>query len=205
MRKALFVPIAMCLIPFGASGVDGTVLINQSTVMAAGGFPYMITQPGSYRLSGNLQAPVNTSAIVITGVYVTLDLNGFSINCSANTGTTTICVSDYDPIRNFGGAGRITIANGVISANTPPIAPGVTITAIKMFTGHGSTVRDMLIEAFNNGNILGDAINIFGSCALRRNTIRGNVAVGPVSLVIENVLVAAPNAGGSSLVLNNAI
>jgi hypothetical protein len=37
-----------------AFAVDGVVLINQSTVMAAGGFPYKITQPGSYKLSGNL-------------------------------------------------------------------------------------------------------------------------------------------------------
>src|SRR6266567_4493370 len=172
MRKALFVPIAMCLIPFGASAVDGTFLINLSTVTAAGGFPYLITQPGSYRLSGNLQAPVNTSAILITANYVTLDLNGFSINCSANTGTTTICVSDYDPIRNFVSGGKITIANGVISALTPLFSSGVAITAIKMLDGAGTTVRDMTVEVFN-GNTFGDAINIRSSCALRRNTLRG--------------------------------
>jgi hypothetical protein len=33
--------------------VDGTTLINQATVPSAGGFPYHITQSGSYRLSGN--------------------------------------------------------------------------------------------------------------------------------------------------------
>jgi len=37
-----------------AGFLEGVVLINQSTVMAAGGFPYVITQPGSYKLSGNL-------------------------------------------------------------------------------------------------------------------------------------------------------
>ena len=37
-----------------AFAVDGIVLINQSTVMAAGGFPYIISQPGSYKPSGNL-------------------------------------------------------------------------------------------------------------------------------------------------------
>ena len=70
--------------------VDGVVLINQSTVTAAGGFPYKITQPGSYRLSGNLTVPdANTTAISIRTTGVTLDLNGFSIigpiSCSFNT------------------------------------------------------------------------------------------------------------------------
>ena len=36
MRKTVFVILAMALVPFCALG-DGTVLINQSTVMAAGG------------------------------------------------------------------------------------------------------------------------------------------------------------------------
>jgi hypothetical protein len=41
---------------FGPSafGVDGIKLINQATVIAAGGFPFVISQPGSYKLSGNL-------------------------------------------------------------------------------------------------------------------------------------------------------
>src|SRR3977135_3688451 len=80
MRKTVFGLLAMTLVPFCAFAVDGVVLINQSTVMAAGGFPYTITQPGSYRLSGNLTVPnVNAAAINVTADNVTIDLNGFSI------------------------------------------------------------------------------------------------------------------------------
>ena len=63
-----------------AFAADGQILINQATVNAAGGFPYKITQPGSYKLSGNLTvlAP-NSDAIDINADNVTLDLNGFSI------------------------------------------------------------------------------------------------------------------------------
>src|SRR5262249_44984162 len=44
------------------------------------GFPVTISQPGSYRLMGNLTVPdANTTAISITTDSVTLDLNGFSI------------------------------------------------------------------------------------------------------------------------------
>ena len=47
MRKMVFVILAVALVPFCAVAVDGVVLINQSTVTAAGGFPYVISQPGS--------------------------------------------------------------------------------------------------------------------------------------------------------------
>src|SRR5262249_12265102 len=44
------------------------------------GFPVTISQPGSYRLSGNLVVPdQQTTAVVVTADNVTLDLNGFSI------------------------------------------------------------------------------------------------------------------------------
>ena len=52
MTKTLL--LAGALLASSAFAVDGVVLINQSTVTAAGGFPYSITQSGSYRLSGNL-------------------------------------------------------------------------------------------------------------------------------------------------------
>ena len=39
MRKTVLVMLAMALVPFCAFAVDGVVLINQSTVNAAGGLP----------------------------------------------------------------------------------------------------------------------------------------------------------------------
>ena len=55
--------------------------------MAAGGFPYRITQPGNYKLTGNLTMPTTVSgnvsgtdvAIGIASSHVSLDLNGFSV------------------------------------------------------------------------------------------------------------------------------
>jgi hypothetical protein len=124
MRKTVLVALATVLVPACVFAVDGVMLINQSTVLAAGGFPYKITQPGSYKLSGNLQAKdQNTDVIAIASDNVTIDLNGFSITgtavCSGsplsctNLGTgrgiaTTSAVStrqDYF---------AITIRNGVI-------------------------------------------------------------------------------------------
>src|SRR5438270_9518468 len=44
------------------------------------GFPVTISQPGSYRLSGNLTVPdANTTAISVTDNNITIDSQGFSI------------------------------------------------------------------------------------------------------------------------------
>jgi hypothetical protein len=66
---------------------DGVILIDQNRALAgnvtpvdAPGFPVTITQPGSYRLSGNLTAGANVSGIEILASNVTLDLNGFTIS-----------------------------------------------------------------------------------------------------------------------------
>jgi hypothetical protein len=64
-----------------AFAVDGVILINQATVMAAGGFPYKITQSGSYKLSGNLVvAASGTDGIDIMASNVSIDLNRFTIS-----------------------------------------------------------------------------------------------------------------------------
>src|SRR5436305_10093862 len=79
MNKIGLVALAMALAPAFAFAIDGVTLINQSTVMAAGGFPYSITQPGSYKLTGNLVVPSLLNGILISASDVTLDLNGFTI------------------------------------------------------------------------------------------------------------------------------
>src|SRR5277367_1644527 len=86
--KHLFVRIGMAILmaPAGAFAVDGVALINQSTVMAAGGFPYRIVAAGSYKLSGNLTVPAGQDGIDIQSGNVTLDLNGFAITGSGNGG-----------------------------------------------------------------------------------------------------------------------
>ncbi|HVN84179.1 MAG TPA: right-handed parallel beta-helix repeat-containing protein [Candidatus Binatia bacterium] len=97
--------LAACLLELSAARVwatDGVVQINQTRALAGGvtpgdaaGFPVTISQPGSYRLVGNLTVPdANTTAIQITGGAgnVTIDLNGFSINgVTVCTGEPNAC------------------------------------------------------------------------------------------------------------------
>jgi len=66
---------------------DGVLEINEACALQTGcfsgdsaGLPVTITQPGSYKLTGNLAlATVNTTGISIAASDVRLDLNGFAI------------------------------------------------------------------------------------------------------------------------------
>lgn len=76
----------VALAPAPAYAVDGTVLINQNTIInglpgcpTGGQFPIIICQSGSYKLSGNLVVPAGLDGIDITADGVTLDLNGFTM------------------------------------------------------------------------------------------------------------------------------
>jgi hypothetical protein len=81
---------------------DGVITIDQAKALAGGvapgdaaGFPVTLSQPGSYKLTGNLTVPdADTTAIEIVGASVTLDLNGFSIigpSVCNNAGQYTQC------------------------------------------------------------------------------------------------------------------
>ena len=114
MTKTIVALLALMLVPACAFAVDGVVLVNHSTVLALGGYPYVISQPGSYRLSGNLVVPAGTPGIRIATDNVSIDLNGFAIIGSSvgpghgiEAGTDTPVVQSYF---------NITIRNGTIRA-----------------------------------------------------------------------------------------
>jgi len=182
--KALSICVAL-LFAAPAFAVDGVVLINQATVTAAGGFPYKITQPGSYRLSGNLMVTGTTDGIDITVGGVTLDLNGFKITgpvtCSGQ-GSTLSCSSST--------------ANGVSG-------PAVDATG-SCISSAGTTVRNGTIEGFGDGVVLlcgglveevqasgNDAIGIRANDAVVRRNIASYNRLDGIrsgdSTVIENV------------------
>jgi hypothetical protein len=109
-----------------ARAVDGVILIDQNKALTgsvtpgdAPDFPVTISQPGSYRLTGNLdltKLSADTTAIEISTDNVTLDLNGFAIL------GPTVC-SGFPPICNPVGTGEgvsalwqtnITVVNGTV-------------------------------------------------------------------------------------------
>lgn len=86
-----------------AAAVDGVIEINQAKALAGGvngslvsdpaGFPVVITQPGRYRLTGNLTVPnSNSTAIQVGAAHVDVDLNGFAIlGPNLCSGSPTTC------------------------------------------------------------------------------------------------------------------
>src|SRR5262249_35872319 len=143
MQKSLVLLalIAMAAIP--AFAIDGQVLINESTVMAQGGYPYKITKPGSYKLTGNLSITTSLSGNysgvdVVIGIQssnVTLDLNGFTITVNNNLSGLTHSVY---AIAELGSFSQVAVQNGSITLSstagplaTPSSAVGVYLASTK--------------------------------------------------------------------------
>ncbi|MFT7723950.1 MAG: hypothetical protein QM788_14160 [Roseateles sp.] len=87
--KKLLITLAAGLAGYGlaCSQALAQTTIDQNKALAGNvtpgdtpGFPITISQPGSYKLTGNLTVPANVKGIHITANNVTLDLNGFTVS-----------------------------------------------------------------------------------------------------------------------------
>jgi hypothetical protein len=187
MTKHLLSILAFALIPACAFGVDGVVLINQSTVMASGGFPYVISEAGSYKLSGNLVVDGGRNGIEVSASNVFLDLNGFDISCGGATDSHRVaCISGIAAVHD------ISIRNGTISENTPSSETftfnGIFFsnTAIGNPIGERVSVQDVMIDSIEANS---DGVVLDPGCILRHNIIHHPYILDPC-IVLENVLKA---------------
>ncbi len=131
---------------------------------------YIISQPGSYYLTGNIAVPANKTAIRIAAPDVTLDLRGFTV--SGNNAANTYGIQD-----NSGDAVHATIRNGIIEK--------MAYSAVYMF---GDKLRFTDLTLRNNG---GFGIITGASCRLERviavanatttTTNPGGILAGPDS------------------------
>ena len=139
MRTTLFVLI-LGLVASTVYASDGVFEINADCAVFgcfdgdSSGYPVTITNPGSYRLTGNLTTSnVDTTLISVSADSVTIDLNGFAligpVTCSGNP---NVC----------SGSGT---GNGIF-ANDP-------VKAFKVFNG---TVRGL----GNDGIVIGTSSSI---------------------------------------------
>jgi hypothetical protein len=161
-----------------ASAIDGVSEINAAVVGTA--FPYVITQPGSYRLTGNLNPPAGTDAIDINASNVTLDLNGFSIIGAGGSGGNGI----------VGTGGQVTVRNGTVS--------GMGGNGISL--GSNAIVAD--VHVVGNG---GDGIVTGTAGQVRHSSVSNNAGVGILlngsgGAAIENIV---NNNGGYGLQMSD--
>ena len=193
MRHLQHIPTAvlgvlLTLLAGSAWAVDGVVLIDQNKALAgnvtpgdAPGFPVTITQPGSYRLSGNLVVPNEfTTGIVVTASAVSIDLNGFGIFGPGRPSNDTLFVgvgiTDSNSDLN---QTNIAIRNGTIAGMG---GSGIII------TGGGGEI--MNVRSHNNAGVgisVGEgylvsgntvSFNRFGLWAGSASVVRGNVVRG---------------------------
>lgn len=171
--------LALALVLAGSScklfAVDGVILIDQNRALAgnvtpgdAPGFPVTITQPGSYRLAGNLTVPnANTTAILVNSEFVTIDLNGFDILGPTFCVGKGVCTGVGTGIGVDGNSHGVTVVNGGIH--------GMGNDGINVGGGafaSGSKVDNVHADA--NG---GSGITLFGGTA-SGNTANNNGANG---------------------------
>jgi hypothetical protein len=142
-----------------ARAVDGVIEINQAAVVASGGFPFTISAAGSYRLTSNL-----TGGISITDDDVTLDLNGFAIDCS--TGCTGISSS----------SSNVTVRDGSLRKAS--------------LTLSGAHARVERVRAIGEGQLSGDLLVLGSDCSIRDSMATGagesGIAVSDRCLVSGN-------------------
>jgi hypothetical protein len=140
------------LVTLQVSADDKMVLVDQAAVQAAGGFPYRITKPGSYRLSGNLRVPAAANGIVIDASNFSLDLDGFEIICAG--GQNAGIWSDFSTVLYS----NISVKNG----NVMGCWSGIDLSETNYATAETLTV--------SNYGVVGIRLN-FG--AIRKNTVSG--------------------------------
>ncbi|MDX2154855.1 MAG: hypothetical protein SFV54_29195 [Bryobacteraceae bacterium] len=200
------ITVSKCL-----SAADGVVLIDQKvaqsgkvTALDAPGFPVTISEPGSYRLRGNIEVPdAAMTAIEITADNVTLDLAGFTISgpnvCTPNPTRCTysgggIGVQAVGPIgvvspanvrvmngvvRGMGGHGIRMMGDSTVVQNVVSMSnggPGIVV-------GEGSVIDSVAKLNGSGASIVGVIVrgctasnNIFGIFVRPGGVASGNVA-----------------------------
>lgn len=235
LSAAIFLAAATSLAwATSAGAVDGVIEINQAKVLASSGFPYVISTPGSYRLTGNLSVSGAHDGIDVNASGVTIDLNGFSIS-GPGTGANT------DGINVGAGASAVTVKNGTVTSFTYGAFLGVAARAagihangdnIGIAAGTNSTIENCVatsnvsdgIECLGGGNcaISGNSANsnlstgincAAGGCAISHNTANSNGAYGIIcnaaGCVISGNTMDSDNSSvlvnGASLVIQNTM
>ena len=153
--------------------------IDISTIPGTEDAHHHITQPGSYYLTGNL-AVTKGIGILVTAAGVTLDLNGFELARTANTGDGIVVASERIQIRNGSLRG---FALGIF---IPDVAPAY-------------SVRNVTVTNCSNVGILAVAHGgEIVSCRATKNTGSYGILAGHASTVVDSS--ATENEVGSAAI-----
>jgi len=196
--------------------VDGVLEINAAKVDGTGGFPYAITQSGTYRLTSNLTvSATDKNGIAINVNDVTLDLNGFTIT-GPSSGTGVGIRSETGgnirvlngSVASFGGLG-IWISFGAVVDNVRVISNGGKGILIE---GAGSRVTDCLvagnggggIELPTNGTVTGNTVTFntgHGIQTLGGGLVSGNIVSNNT---VDGIIAQKSTVRGNTVLSNSS-
>jgi hypothetical protein len=196
LAAVFFAAAIMLGLSASAGAVDGTIEINQATVLANGGhFPYTISASNtgqSYRLTGPLVVPAGGGGIFVLANYVTIDLNGFSI--SGPGGKSDGIFANQGIIGTTVENGTVTGFGEGVSVNDNSLLKSVHVDSNN--NGVGISVGNFSVVEGCTANSNGTGIYCAGQgCLIEGNGLNDNsafgveIAVGP-SLVLRNTIVS---------------
>jgi hypothetical protein len=208
-KKLLVVCAFSAMLPTAAMAVDGVVLLDQNKALMgsvtpgdAPGFPITISQPGSYKLDGNLTVPSGGTAIEITVPNVSIDLNGFSIVGTPAQTPTSFGIRYTGPLP----AKTITVRNGHINGITIPIDLG-SVTDFGNIVGFVNGAEALLQDLY-----LSPGINLAATINLGSNSRVTNVsavnytfAIACPSVITNSVVRNVATANGTCVVAHTAV
>lgn len=213
--------------------------INQAHALAGNvtpgdpaGFPVVISLPGSYQLTSNLDVPAGKSAVEITASHVTLDLNGFLISkkvpdpqfaaISAGPGVGFVAVSNGH-IQGMGGITLEGVSNRIekVQLEGPaPLGTGMRLGNLGVAVRNQVTRVDTGFTVGRNGlvkeNVVGSSehgVSAGENSIVECNSVDGgasqsSIKVGNGSIVAGNIAGsndAGIEAGTSCLVKENTV
>jgi hypothetical protein len=238
-RRAVELSIVLIFVgayPRAVSASDGQIELNQAQAIATGSYQTLvISEPGSYKLTSNLDAASDTNGIVINVGDVTLDLNGFTIEGRGSGGLAYGIVSFSSNVRvhngtvrdfpsdcvNLGSSSRVENLSAISCAQdgirlnfsgrvrrSSAIMNGL----VGISTNNGGFVEDS--EASGNTGIqisLGDSSYVT-RCEADAGASPGGIVVGDRAVVSDNIVgaqnlagVIAISAGDGAKISGNAI
>jgi len=156
------------VVPVAPYAADGRREISQTSVLATGGFPYVISAPGSYVLTSDLAPPPNVIGIRIDADDVNLDLNGFAIR------------------------GNLVCVPGACSGTGP--SSGISVPTSPLTNGRRCSVRNGTVAGIS-GSAIELRDEAFVDAVSVSNTFLHGIVVGPRSLVTRSRVSAVGRSG----------
>jgi hypothetical protein len=185
-----------------AAAVDGVIEINQVSALAGAitpgdgaGFPVTLSQPGSYRLTGNLELPtLAIAAVVVTAADVSIDLNGFAI-LGQNACGSLVFDANGNGIDALAGP-NTSVRNGTIKGmGYHGILGAVHVENVRISCSY----RGLLVSAGRRGRIVANTVTDTAEMGI------GAASFSELTVVDGNVLERSNISVGKAVVTRNIV